>query len=122
MKVSAILAIGKDGEIGLNGGLPWKSKGDLQHFKNITSGHCVLMGFNTYLSIGKPLPNRKNIVISFEKKEIDGCHCFKTVEDGIDFAKQNGEDELFIIGGLSIYKYCNENNLIDRFYITHMVY
>ena len=48
MKISAILAVGKDGEIGLNGGLPWKCKEDLQHFKNITSRHCVLMGLNTY--------------------------------------------------------------------------
>lgn len=122
MKVSAILSIGKDGEIGLNGGLPWKSKGDLQHFKNITLGHHVLMGLNTYLSIGKPLTNRTNIVVSFEKKEIDKCYCFQSVEEAIDFAKQNGEEELFIIGGLSIYKYCNDNNLIDRFYITHMIY
>ena len=64
MKISAILAVGKEGEIGLNGGLPWQSKGDMQHFKNLTSGHCILMGMNTYNSIGRPLPNRTNIVIT----------------------------------------------------------
>ena len=122
MKVSAILAVGKDNEIGLNGGLPWKSKADLQNFKSLTSGHHVLMGLNTYKSIGKPLPNRINIVVSFDGKEIDGCKTFSSIENGIEYAKQNGESELFIIGGASVYKYCAENNLLDRVYITHIIY
>ena len=121
MKISAILAVGKDGEIGLNGGLPWNCKEDLQHFKNITSGHFVLMGYNTYASIGRPLPNRTNIVVSFEEKKIDGCICFTSVEQGVEYAKNNGESELFIIGGASIYKYCAEKKIIDRVYLTNMV-
>ena len=122
MKISAILAVGKDGEIGLNGGLPWNCKGDLQHFRTLTSGHCVLMGLNTYKSIGKPLPNRTNIVVSFEKQNIQGCECFCSVEEGIEFAKTQGEKELFIIGGLSIYQYCSEKNLLDRVYLTNIIY
>ena len=122
MKISAILAIGKDNEIGLNGGLPWKSKADLQHFKYLTKNHCILMGLNTYKSIGHALPNRKNIVISFDKISIDGCENFSSVEEGIRFAKNNGEEELFIIGGASIYKYCAEHNLLDRVYVSHMIY
>lgn len=122
MKISAILAVGKDGEIGLNGGLPWRSKGDMQHFKNLTSGHCVLMGMNTYNSIGRPLPNRTNIVITSKNIQLEGCHVFHSVEDGIAFANKRNESELFIIGGLSIYKYCQEKGLLDRIYLTKFKY
>ena len=122
MKISIILAIGRDNEIGLNGGLPWNSKADLQHFKSLTTGHHVLMGLNTYKSIGKPLPNRTNIVISFNNEKIEECKNFQSIEQGIEFAKQNGESELFIIGGASIYKYCAEHNLFDRVYVSHMIY
>ena len=122
MIISAILAIGKENEIGLNGGLPWSSKEDLKHFKSITTGHCVIMGYNTYQSIGKPLPNRINIVISRSMNKLDGCYVFHSIEDGIEFAKQQQETELFIIGGASIYQYCAEKNLIDRVYLTKMMY
>ena len=122
MKVSAILAVGKDFEIGLNGSLPWNCTGDMQHFRTITKNHIVLMGVNTYKTIGHPLPNRINIVVSFEKIEIEGCVCFQSVEDGIEYAKKQNEEELFIIGGASIYKYCQQNNLLDRIYLSHIVY
>ena len=122
MKISAILAVGKDGEIGLNGGLPWRSKGDMQHFKNLTSGRCVLMGMNTYNSIGRPLPNRTNIVITSKNIQLEGCQVFHSVEDGIKFAAAQGDNELFIIGGLSIYKYCQDKGLLDRIYLTKFEY
>ncbi len=122
MKISAILAVGRDNEIGLNDGLPWSSKEELKYFKSITINHCVLMGLNTYKSIGKPLINRTNIVISFDKENISGCENFQTIEEGINFAKEKGENELFIIGGASIYKYCAEKELIDRVYVTKMCY
>lgn len=122
MIISAILAIGKENEVGLNGGLPWKSSEDLKHFKNLTTGHCILMGYNTYKSIGKPLPNRTNIVVSRTIKELNGCFVCNSVEVGIDFAKQQNETELFVIGGASIYKYCAEKNIIDRIYLTKMIY
>ena len=122
MFISAILAIGNDNEIGLNGGLPWKSRDDLKHFKALTTSHCIIMGYNTYKSINKPLPNRTNIVISRTINKIDGCYVFNSIEDGIEFAKQQQETELFIIGGASIYKYCAEKHLIDRVYLTRMIY
>ena len=120
--INLILAVGPNNEIGLNDGLPWESKEDLKHFKTITKNHCVLMGFNTYKSIGRPLPERTNIIISSEKKDINGCVNFQSVEDGIEFAKARGESELFIIGGASIYKYCAEKNLIDIIYLSKMIY
>ena len=122
MFISAILAIGKDNEVGLNGGLPWNCSGDMKHFKNLTKGHCVLMGHNTYLSIGRPLPNRTNIIISSKNIKINGCVVFNNVEDGIKYANDRNENELFIIGGASIYKYFGEKKLLDRIYLTHIVY
>ncbi len=122
MKISAILAVGRDNEIGLNGGLPWVSKEDWGHFKCTTKGHCVLMGLTTYNTLGSPLKDRTNIVVSFDAVKIDGCVNFTSVEDGIEFARKSGEDELFIIGGASIYKYCDERGLLDRVYISTMLY
>ena len=61
--INIIVAIGKNGLIGNGNALPWHYSSDLQYFKKITSGHTVFMGQNTYLSIGKPLPNRENVVI-----------------------------------------------------------
>ena len=122
MKISLILAVGRDNEIALNGDLPWKSKEDLKTFKNITSNQHILMGYNTFLTIVKPLPNRVNIVVSFKKIQIDGCLTFTSIEEAIEHAKKQKEEELFIIGGASIYKYFAENNLIDRVYLTHMIY
>ena len=125
MKISAILAVGKDNVVGLNGGLPWKSKADLQYFKTLTEKHHILMGYNTYKSIGRPLPNRVNIVITSrstsKSMQIHGVEMFSSVEDGIEFAKRSGEEELFIIGGASIYKYCDEHKLLDRIYVNNMI-
>ena len=122
MKISVILAIGRDNEIALNGDLPWLSKDDLKTFKNITSNHHILMGYNTYLSIGKPLPNRINMIISKKNIKIDGCLVFNSIENAINFANKQNEKELFVIGGATIYKYFAENRLVDRVYLTHMIY
>ena len=82
----------------------------------------IKLGSKTYNSIGKPLPNRTNIIVSRKNIEIENCNVFKSVEEGIDFAKKLKEDELFIIGGMSIYKYCYDNKLLDRIYLSHIVY
>ena len=69
--ISIIAAIGKNGELGKNNDLIWHLPGDLKFFKETTLNHPVIMGYNTYLSIGKPLPKRKNIVIVKDVYEID---------------------------------------------------
>ena len=91
MIISAILAIGNDNEIGLNGSLPWKSRDDLKHFKALTTNHCILMGYNTYQSIGKPLPNRTNIVISKTINKLDGVYIVRSIEDEINVTEQTKE-------------------------------
>ena len=73
-------------------------------------------------SIGRPLPKRTNIVITSKNIQLEGCHVFHSVEDGIKFAESQNENELFIIGGLSIYKYCQEKGLLDRIYLTKFEY
>lgn len=105
IKISIIVATSKKNVIGNKNKLLWHISEDLKRFKNLTSGHHILMGQNTYESIGKVLPNRTNLVLSFEKdyKVPDGF-VFNDPKDAIDFAEKNGEQELFIIGGGMVYK------------------
>ena len=100
MKINIIAAVGKNLELGKNNKLIWPIKEDLKYFKEKTINKTVVMGENTFYSIGKPLPNRKNIVLSFTKKEIPKVLVFNNYEDVLNLQ----EDEIFIIGGASIYK------------------
>lgn len=104
MKILMIVAADEQNGIGVNNELLCHLPADLKYFKNLTTGHAILMGRKTYDSIGKPLPNRTNIIISRNTNSIEGCHVFNTIEAGIDFAKSLNETELFIIGGDSIYQ------------------
>jgi dihydrofolate reductase len=91
----------------------------MKNFKKLTLGHAVLMGRKTFESIGMPLPKRMNIIITGNANFLaKDCEVFNTVENGINFAENNGEDELFIIGGGEIYKYCLEKNLVEKIYVT----
>jgi dihydrofolate reductase len=91
---------------------------DLKYFKSLTTGHAILMGRKTFDSIGKPLPNRTNIIISRNISTIEGCHVFNSIEAGIEFAKNLNETELFIIGGDSIYK--QSLSLTNTVYLTRI--
>lgn len=102
--------------IGKNGAVPWHNKADLKWFKDTTTGHPIIMGRKTYESIGHPLKNRTNIVVtSREDFWVDnaGVRVYDSLEKAIEFAK-NVDEEIFIIGGASIYKYALEHNLVDR--------
>jgi dihydrofolate reductase len=111
-KISIIVAIAKNFAIGLNNQLLWHIPADLKRFKKITSGHQVIMGRMTYLSLPvRPLPNRKNIVITDNREEtFDGCVTVYSIEEAINLCDENVES--FIIGGGSIYKqflpFCNK--------------
>ena len=100
--ISLISAMDRNNTIGRNNKLPWHLPEDLAYFKKITSGHTVIMGRKTFESIGKPLPNRNNIVLS---RKLDffaeGCIVFSSVEECLKYV---GEDEAFVIGGAEIYK------------------
>ena len=82
--ISHLVAVSNNNVIGKNNDLPWKLKRDLQHFKNYTTGKTIVMGRKTYESIGRPLPNRRNIIISSTIKGIDGAEVFSSLEAMFD--------------------------------------
>lgn len=103
MKISLIVAMASNRAIGLNNKIPWHLSADLKKFKQITMGSPILMGRKTYESIGKPLPGRRNIIISRNPDYTqNGCMVFNSVEKAL-FACQ-GYKEIFIIGGDGFYQ------------------
>ncbi len=115
MSYSIIAAIGKNNEMGKDNQLLWHLPSDLMFFKEMTLNHTVIMGKNTYLSIGRPLPKRTNIVLSSSLDDNQVIVC-KTLDD---IKKHINEDEeVFIIGGYSIYK--TFLPLASKLYLTHI--
>ncbi len=116
--ISLIAAIGKNNELGKNNTLLWHMPADMKHFKDATVLHAVIMGRKTFESIGKPLPNRRNIVISrdanYKQKGIEVVNSLAAAFDL--FPNQN--EELFVIGGSEIYK--QTMPIADKLYITHI--
>jgi dihydrofolate reductase len=115
MKKYIIAAVADNYAIGKNNQIPWHIKEDLEYFKTMTSGHPVIMGRNTYESIGKPLPGRTNIVLTH--KYLEDVICVESLEDAFKEAEKV-DNECFIIGGASLYKECI--NDADTLYITHI--
>jgi len=114
--ISIIAAIGKNRELGKDNKLLWHIPGDFKRFKELTSGHVVIMGRKTYESIGKSLPNRINYVITRDKNyQAVGCFIFNSLENAINFAKKK-TFEVFIIGGAEIYK--QGIKYADKLYLT----
>lgn len=119
---SIIVAIGKNNEIGKNNKLLWHIPEDLKKFKETTLGKTVVMGRNTFKSIGKILPNRNNIVLS---KNLQNINNKKNLEICDDFSKiikkyKNSVEEVFIIGGAQIYKKALELGIVEKLYISHI--
>lgn len=99
-----VVAMGLSNEIGADNQLLWHLPKDLKHFKEITTGHPIIMGRKTYESIGKPLPNRTNIVVSRKKDWFqEGILIVGSIKEAIKFAKKMDEN-IFIIGGGNIYE------------------
>jgi len=115
--VSIIVSVGPKLEIGKDNKLLWQIPEDLKNFKKITEGHPVIMGQNTYFSIGKALPKRKNIVVTKDDKlKLNDADISYSIPEAIELAKEYDKDEIFIIGGASIY--AQTINLADRLYVT----
>ncbi|MEK9963075.1 MAG: dihydrofolate reductase [Betaproteobacteria bacterium] len=101
MAITIIVAKSNNGIIGKDGDLPWRLPEDLKRFKRLTTGNIVVMGRKTYDSIGRPLPNRKNIVISRNMSlKIEGVD---VEHDLVDVLKRNQEENVYVIGGGQIY-------------------
>lgn len=117
MKISIIVAIDKNGAIGKNGDLPWKLGTDLKMFKKTTMGKPIIMGRKTFDSIGRPLPGRKNIVMSRNPSlDIDGVIQVGSIDEAIIAA--GNVEEIMIIGGGQIYEIFKDE--ANYFYITEV--
>jgi dihydrofolate reductase len=114
--ISMICAVGKNLAIGRDNKLIWNLSNDLKHFKEVTMGHTVIMGDRTFESIGRPLPGRKNIVVTLlENYEAPGCEVRNSLEEVLNEYKKS-EEEVFVIGGATIYRLSLPH--VDKLYLT----
>lgn len=116
-QISMIAAIGKHRELGRKNELLWRIPDDLKRFKKMTLHHPIVMGRKTFESIGKPLPERMNIVVTRNKEwEHEGVYTASSVEEGLVKAAITRAEEIFIIGGAQIYK--EGIDFADTLYLT----
>ena len=117
MIISCIVAKSRNNVIGSDNNIPWYLPVDLQFFKKTTLGHHIIMGRNCYESIGKPLPKRTNIIITRDAYFISSvCLVARSIDEALKIAYDNGEKEVFIIGGGQIYQ--QTKDLWDKLYLT----
>lgn len=120
-RVSAIAAIGKNNELGKDNELLWRIPEDFERMRALTKGHALIMGRKTHESIGRPLPDRANIVItSDENYEPDGCIVVHSLEAALEeaakYEEKNDDKEVFIFGGSKVYEDALPHT--DRLYLT----
>jgi dihydrofolate reductase len=124
MKYTLIVAMGKHREIGKDNDLLWRLPRDMKFFKETTQGHTVVMGRKNWESIPekfRPLPNRKNIVISRNADyKAEGAELITDLKDLPQHLDANSDQKCFIIGGAQIYQLALEQDLVDEMYITQV--
>jgi dihydrofolate reductase len=114
LSISYILAMDIQQAIGLGNDLPWRLPADLAYFKKTTMDHAILMGRKTFESIGKPLPNRTNVILTQNKDfQAEGCLIVHSVEEAVEQFKN---EEIFVIGGAEVFQLFMPS--VDRLYIT----
>ena len=121
MRVSMIWAMAENNVIGRDNKLPWHLPNDLKYFKQLTTGKPVIMGRKTYDSIGRPLPNRTNIIITRDANfSAEGVKVVNSLDEAIELAEAiclvNAQEEVIVMGGAEIYKLCLPR--ADRLYVT----
>ncbi len=105
IEIVIVAALDERRVIGRGGELPWRLPADLRHFREVTTGHPVVMGRRTYEAIGRPLPQRTNIVLTTRSDyEAPGCEVASSVDEAIQLAQDHGADRVMIIGGESLYR------------------
>ena len=114
--ISIIVAVAKGGAIGKEGKIPWKIPGEQRQFKDLTTGHVVIMGRTSYEEIGHPLPERTNIVVS-KTKVFSGENLY-TVKSLQEAIKRAGQEEIFIAGGAELFQ--EALPLADKIYMTYV--
>ncbi len=126
MVSSLIVAAGSNGAIGGDNKMLWHMPADMRYFKEMTTNNTVIMGRKSYEAIGKPLPNRVNIVISKnEKYKLNGCYTVTSIEEALNLAQKlygnnskTTEQQIFVIGGAQIYKLAIP--IVDKLYVTEI--
>ncbi len=117
--LSIIAAIGKNNELGKDNALLWDLPADMKLFRDTTRGYTVVMGRKTFESIGRPLPNRRNIVITRDASYAkEGIEVVNSMESALALLAQQPEETIFIIGGTEIYK--SFMPYVEKLYITHV--
>jgi dihydrofolate reductase len=117
MTLSLIVAVSRNNVIGSEGALPWHLPDDLGHFKRLTTGKPVIMGRRTFESIGRPLPDRRNIVMTRQANyAAEGCEVVSSMNEALELV--HGTDEVMIIGGGLVYR--DFLSHADRIYLTRV--
>jgi dihydrofolate reductase len=117
MRISIIAAMAENGVIGRGGQLPWRLSADLQRFKRLTMGRTLIMGRKTWESIGRPLPERRMVVVTRQSGyRADGVEIVGSLSDAFQIARAAGDEEAFVIGGADIYR--QSLPFTDRIYMT----
>jgi dihydrofolate reductase len=123
VKYTWVLAVSTNGVIGKSGKLPWRLADDLKLFREATLGHMVLMGRKTFEDVGKPLPNRTNLILSRDESRSfpDGCHVFSSLEDAVEFVdrKKGDREELMVIGGEALFEATRYR--VTKVYLTRVL-
>lgn len=114
--ISVIVAVAENGVIGAGNALLWHITEDMKRFRAITSGHPVVMGRRTWESLGRPLPNRTNVVVTRQDLTIEGCRVVHSLPEAVSLFPS--DEEVFIIGGAQIY--AEAMPIADRFYLTRV--
>ena len=122
MKISLVAAVAKNQVIGKNNDLPWHLPDDMKFFMETTKGHYVILGRKNYDSLPpkyKPLPNRTNIIVTRQHNfEAPGCLVVNDIQEALNVAQDNGEQEAMVIGGAEIYRLALP--FADRLYLTEI--
>lgn len=120
MRVSLIAAVAANGVIGRDNDLPWKIRDDMRFFVQTTRGHVVIMGRLNFEAMGRPLPHRRNIVVTRDASYVvPGAETTQSIEEALERAEDGGEQEAFVIGGAQIYRLALP--YAHRFYRTRVL-
>jgi dihydrofolate reductase len=118
-QVTFVVAVADNGIIGARGGMPWHLPADLSHFKQLTLGKPILMGRRTWDSIGRPLPGRRNLVLTTDPEwAAEGAERVSSLDQALALAAADGADELMVIGGAAVYRLALPR--AQRIYLTRI--
>jgi dihydrofolate reductase len=119
MIIALVLAVSENGVIGKDNALPWRLPADLRYFRKVTASYPLIMGRKTFDSVGRPLPGRRNIIITRQANfQIPGCDVVHTLDEAIQLAQSTNAPQISIVGGAEIFRQALP--LATRIYLTRI--